>query len=83
MENIENKSFAEPIIDESFFMPDEFLDKELSIDRKIELLKIARDISFDKNPISTSMNYEFLIRTIRINPSSFQKCGNMMLFGSQ
>lgn len=83
MENIKNKSFAEPIIDESFFMSDELLDKELSIDKRVELLKIAKDLSFDKDPISTSMNYEFLIRTIRINPSSFQKCENITLFGSQ
>ena len=82
MENIENKSFAEPIIDKSFFMSDELLDKDLSIDKRIELLKIAKDLSFDKDTISTSMNYEFLIRTIRINPSSFQKCGNMTLLGS-
>ena len=82
MDNTENGTFNEQIIDVSFFMSDEALDKELTIDRKIELLKIAKDISFDKNSISTAMNYEFLIRTIRVNPSSFQKCSNMTLLGS-
>ncbi len=65
------------------FMSDSLLDSELTMDRKIELLKIAKGLSLDTDPLSVGLNYEFLIRVLRVMPSSFQKYSNMTLFHSE